>query len=471
MHIIATGKKDIDQMIQRVAGGNLPPVAYREGVLLQLKKNRPQLAFLSPLLQGTMPFEQLLYELRKAGVRVVVLVGHTKPKEIREKWLPLSVYDYILDPVTEEKIRFAIEFPATLGMAEEKIERLEKGDVEDTDEGNDRDTNHSKWAWFGWKKKKEPIQKTRDHQTAQEPGQKPHNSVQPPAWSFIFGKEENQPLHKQEPAQQKQDTLQAWSFEPVPVTPSESQKPNEHDGNGLTNHQVHTPAETVQSDERNEPVFHFSPNMTGFARQEPQGYNIIVTSPLTTGKTYVALNLAATLSKQGTLTKLISFQEETTLWTYLDMPVGKNGQVQGYPNLHIETFENMDNQGHYRVIDLPFERWNMVMHWENVLVVYVEDMDIHHQKICEKHREAWQGKRLLRVLNRFVPNVLESGQEQRLRMNADLVLSDLPVHLVAMRYGRPVIHLDQTAAREFEFATKTILSALPRTQENIKTIG
>lgn len=206
-------------------------------------------------------------------------------------------------------------------------------------------------------------------------------------------------------------------------------------------------------------------------RPEPKGYTIMVTSPSATGKTYVALNLAATLSKQGAMTKLVSFRDETALWTYLDMPVGKHGQVQGYPNLHVETFESMDEQGHYRVIDLPFDRWETVMHWDNVLVVYVEDMDIHHQKLCEKHRDIWQGKRLLRVLNRFVPNVLESGQEQRLRINADLVLSDLPVHLVAMRYGRPVIHLDQTAAREFEFAAKTILSAMPRKMDNIHSIG
>lgn len=443
--IIGTGKKEIDQMIQRITGG-FPPVTYREGVLLQHRKNKAELAFLSPVLQGNVPFEQLLYELRKEGVRVVVLVGHAKPKEMREKWLPVSVYDYILDPVTEEKIRFAVEYPATLGMAEEKIALLENGEVE-----KETEKTSSKWtAWLGKKQKRGSKDEKADS-----------------GKEAVFNDSPALELFPRDPGLSDQTE---WVFTQDPqaevdraTQPVETSKQE--------NYAISVHAPKAAHEFQQDPVFQFDTSVLEETKPQPKGYNIIVTSPSATGKTYVALNLAATLSKQGMPTKLVSFEGETDIWTYLDMPAGKQGHPQGYPNLTVETVERMKEDGHYRVIDLPYENWGQLNHWEDVLVLYIEDMDIHRKKLGEKEREKWQGKRLLRVLNRFVPNVLESGQEQKLRMDADIVLSDQPVHYVAMRYGRPAIHLDQNVAREFEFAAKTVLASFPGKRSNLYSIS
>lgn len=509
--IIATGKQEIDLMIQKVTGGGLSPVAYREGVLLQFQRYGAELAFLSPLLPGDIPFEQLLYELRKHGVRVIALVGHTSPKEIKEKWLPLSVYDLILDPVTEEKILLAIDSPATLGMAEEKISLLEKGETEEPEVNG--------WSkWFKIREQQNKVveeKKTLQVETKCEPVVETNDRPSALQWLFrkrqSTAKENNVGLIKEtdiivnkteqqeykpilektaeSPTRAKQSasieatqTIPDWvsvKQEPIffaqktPFVQTDSQDPVENGANERKE------VDLQINKRKDDSLYIRTPSqewltVLGFSDHklpEPEGYNILVTSPSATGKTYVALNLAATLSKEGALTKLVSFRGETALWTYLDLPTGKRGPVQEYPNLYVETFENMATDGHYRVIDLPFDGWDKVLHWDNVLVVYVEDMDIHHKKLCEKYRDFWQGKRLLRVLNRFVPNVLETGQEQRLRINADLVLNDQPVNLVAMRYGRPVIHIDQSARREFEYAVKNILEAIPRTTENVRSIG
>src|SRR5699024_4493170 len=154
--LIATGKRELDEFFVQFTNTPIPPIAYKEGVLTLSERYKPNVVILSAFLDGSMDNKDVLYELRKQGAQVIMLIGTTDPEEIRKNWMPLGVYDYITDPVTEEKIRLALEYPATLGMAEERLKQIEQGKINESDESNDEQTKSHR-IWRRRKKKKENI--------------------------------------------------------------------------------------------------------------------------------------------------------------------------------------------------------------------------------------------------------------------------------------------------------------------------
>ncbi|MFD1362742.1 hypothetical protein [Lentibacillus salinarum] len=497
--LVATGQKELDQFMTQLTNSPIPPIAYKEGVLTLCGRYRPDVVVLSAFLEGSMKNEDVLYQLRKQGARVIVLIGNTKPEEIRQNWIPLGVYDYITDPVTEEKIRMALEYPATLGMAEERLQQIERGELDETDQPAEEPKKKRRALW---KRKKEKKQQQTENQDTPNGWQHNMPAMQQNTFQQPMKQEMNWSVPDM-PQKQTEMTTQ-WSFEQTETNHTPEQEnvtqttqmansvpdekwtmENKQPTEGFISQQYAKAEE--QSNGEEQPTVDNTDNnkATGNSEQAdvssvwnfrqpepvqsvplPQGYNIIVTSPVSAGKTYIAMNLATILSKQGANTELVAFEGDDDIWQYLDMQIMKPGSPQGLPNLVISPFKNMTRNAQYRVIDLPYEEWDKAKDWDNALFLYVTDMDVVHHRQVERAREKLQGHKVLNVLNRFVSNVLNSGQEQKIRLGADIVLDDQPNHYLAMRFGRPVVTTNQAAAREFEMATKTVQEALPQSGQN-----
>lgn len=136
--VVGSGQRELDLLITGMIGTPISPVTYREGVLKLANHHGAQLVVVSAFLPGNISNEDMLYELRKQGIRVIVLTGNTDLDTIRKKWLPLGVYDYVTDPVTEKKLQKALSQPATLGDAEEHLLRIERGEEDLANEGREQ---------------------------------------------------------------------------------------------------------------------------------------------------------------------------------------------------------------------------------------------------------------------------------------------------------------------------------------------
>ncbi|MFD1363122.1 hypothetical protein [Lentibacillus salinarum] len=502
--LVATGQRELDQFITQLTNSPVPPITYKEGVLTLGERYKPDVVVLSAFLEGSMKNEDALYQLRKQGARVMMLIGNTKPEEIRQNWIPLGVYDYITDPVTEEKIRLALEYPATLGMAEERLQQIERGELDESDKSQEQEPKQKRRTFR--KRKKEKKQQQTENQNTQNDWQDNmpvlQNTFQQPMseemnrsipdmhqnqtqmgtqWSFeqpdtyVSLKQEN----VTQPAQMDRSTLQEeWVTENEQTTEDFSAQKLEDEESSNRREQSTYHADNETEEKHNDEI----PDNTeqaaitsvwDFKQPEPvqsvplpQGYNIIVTSPVSAGKSYIAMNLATILSKQGANTELVAFEGDDDIWQYFDMPLMQQGSPNGLPNLIVSPFKKMTGNAHYRVIDLPYEEWDRAKDWNDALFLYVTNMDVVHHRQTEREREKLQGRKVLQVLNRFVSNVLDGGQEQKIRLDADIVLDDQPSHYLAMRFGRPVVTTNQAAAREFEMATKTVQEALPQSGQN-----
>lgn len=505
--LIATGQKELDQFLGKLVQSPLPPVAYKEGVQALCERHKPDVVILSAFLDGNIKNKDLLYQLRKHGARVIVLIGHTEPEEIRKEWIPLGVYDYITDPVKEEKIRLALEYPATLGMAEEKLQQIERGEIK---EESKEEPNPRRSLFMREKKEKkqeESSSQTKFNQSLQLPLQTQQEKTQPQTspvgtqWSFEtlntsdYTKQKKTVQPKQEPVkraelnndlERKTEQRQEEKREQQPVQVFKfEQESKEH---RATHDQLHRDHQQKQQDSKTEDnehnhsqkkmkqppeqhvtsVWNFQMPVTetNTSAPLPKGYNVVILSPAPTGKTYIAMNLAATFSKQGAKTELVAFEGHDDIWQYFDLPMMEPGSPQGLPNLIVSPFKKMVDDAQYRVIDLPYDEWDHAKEWEDALFLYVTDMDVVHHRQAERGKEKWQGRKVLQVLNRFVSNVLDGGQEQKIRFDADIVFDDQPGNFLAMRFGRPVIATSQSAAREFEMAAKTVQEALPKSGQN-----
>lgn len=494
----ATGQKELDQLIGYLTRTTIPPVTYKEGVLKLAESYQPDTVILSAHLEGQISNEDLLYDLRKQGIRVIMLIGDTPTDHIRKRWIPLGVYDFIEDPVTEEKLKFALDIPSTLGMAEEKLMRIEQG-LEDNNQ--EKETQAKKgfgFPFFKLARKDEPKQEAETPNAFSfgpapvtpkpeaEPNFDFHEPKPEPKPAFGFHEpKSSEPVfdfHESEPKSEPFFSFHEPKPEPEPVFSFHEPKTEKADSPKSASH-IETPTSTINWNFQKEPPKKEKSNVEAKTAEEQEnnvkefrfetqthaekvtlphkGFNIVVLSPTSSGKTYVAINLATMLSRQGAKTELVGFEGDEDIWTYLDLPIMEVGMPKGLPNLSVVPIDKMQESTQYRVIDLPYEHWNLAREWKDALYLYVTDMDIVHRKKGMKAIDQWQGRKLLHVLNRFVGNVLDSGQEQKLRLEADIVFSDQPAHYMAMRFGRPVSMIDQAAAREFEMAVKTVQKALP----------
>jgi len=99
MILLATGIEELDRKLSE----QLPDTAtvyYREAVL----NFDFSVVVFSPALPGEMSTENLLFEVRKAGRRVIFLAEQSPERDLLLKLLILGIYDIVFDPVTAEKI-------------------------------------------------------------------------------------------------------------------------------------------------------------------------------------------------------------------------------------------------------------------------------------------------------------------------------------------------------------------------------
>lgn len=99
-------------------------VGYREALSEALEAFAPDVVVMSPYLPGAAPFADALWAVRKAGVRVVLLVGSGEDpveREALELAPPLGVYDLLFNPVDSGALERALTSPASPGECLERI--------------------------------------------------------------------------------------------------------------------------------------------------------------------------------------------------------------------------------------------------------------------------------------------------------------------------------------------------------------
>lgn len=99
MILLATGIEELDRKLSEQFP-DTATVYYREAVL----NFEFDVVVFSPALPGEMALEDLLFEIRKAGRRVIFLAGQSPERDLLLKLLILGIYDMVFDPVTAEKI-------------------------------------------------------------------------------------------------------------------------------------------------------------------------------------------------------------------------------------------------------------------------------------------------------------------------------------------------------------------------------
>src|SRR5690625_163624 len=272
--LVATGKRELDEFFTQYTNSPIPPISYKEGVLTLAQQYQTDVVVLSAFLDGNMNNKELLYELRKQGTQVIMLIGSTDPDEIRREWLPLGVYDFVTDPVTEEKIRLSLEYPATLGMAEERLKQIEQGIVDESE-----DDPPKKRRMF-WKRKRDKKQKEDSIHDQKE------------------NKSSSQQLNHQETHREQIKQDMQWSFEhsnefeneDTQSTKVNNERQQHHDESLIQEHYVKDKSQGIkemsQKEERSQvdiasSVWNFQQDDTVQSVSLPQdSFNIVVTSPV-----------------------------------------------------------------------------------------------------------------------------------------------------------------------------------------------
>lgn len=108
--LLATGIEALDKKLSDVLP-NTAAVYYREAVF---NFNFDTLIF-SEALTGSLPAENLLFEVRKRGRRVIFLAGESINKDLTAKLFIMGIYDLVFEPVTAEKVKEVLEKPRNFG--------------------------------------------------------------------------------------------------------------------------------------------------------------------------------------------------------------------------------------------------------------------------------------------------------------------------------------------------------------------
>ncbi|SHF30627.1 hypothetical protein SAMN02745195_02322 [Thermoanaerobacter uzonensis DSM 18761] len=106
MVLLATGIEALDKKLSEVLP-NTAVVYYREAVF---NFNFDTLIF-SEALAGDLSAENLLFEVRKRGRRVIFLAGESINKDFTAKLFIMGIYDIVFEPVTAEKVKEIFEKP------------------------------------------------------------------------------------------------------------------------------------------------------------------------------------------------------------------------------------------------------------------------------------------------------------------------------------------------------------------------
>jgi len=100
------------------AGHRVEVAQYREAVPALLDRFAPDVVVLSCDLPGSVPLEDLLWQARLAGARVVLLAGR-RPKSdpVLEAAFRMGVYDILFDPASPQDVLAALSSPASFADA------------------------------------------------------------------------------------------------------------------------------------------------------------------------------------------------------------------------------------------------------------------------------------------------------------------------------------------------------------------
>ncbi|KAB2951985.1 AAA family ATPase [Heliorestis acidaminivorans] len=140
--LLATGVKQIDNVVSLFTGLETVWVGYRESVVLMAKKESVNVVILSAFLPGSEEIECIITSLRLEEIRVILLAGSIAyDAPLVTEAIRCGVYDVLYNPITPSKLKQAMESPATYRDAMLRLEKETDNTVKD---GGDRDRNDNR---------------------------------------------------------------------------------------------------------------------------------------------------------------------------------------------------------------------------------------------------------------------------------------------------------------------------------------
>lgn len=116
--LLATGNEDLDKYLKkntnngRDSDAAIDEVYYREALIELLKESKYDVAVISAFLNGKGDMTDIVFQLRMADVRVIMLMGNSdKRKPEVFDLIAMGVYDILFSPISVKQIEETIENP------------------------------------------------------------------------------------------------------------------------------------------------------------------------------------------------------------------------------------------------------------------------------------------------------------------------------------------------------------------------
>ena len=119
MILIFTGNEQLDKELNK-AIKNSRVVYYTDYILEEEDAD----ILIATVQNNKYNFKELMYEVRKKNIRVILLLESPKVKELKDA-LILGIYDIIFDPFTIEDVKLIANVPKHFSDVAEYIKKLE----------------------------------------------------------------------------------------------------------------------------------------------------------------------------------------------------------------------------------------------------------------------------------------------------------------------------------------------------------
>ena len=119
MILIFTGNEQLDKELNK-AIKNSRVVYYTDYILEEEDAD----ILIATVQNNKYNFKDLMYEVRKKNIRVILLLESPKVKELKDA-LILGIYDIIFDPCTIEDVKLIANVPKHFSDVAEYIKKLE----------------------------------------------------------------------------------------------------------------------------------------------------------------------------------------------------------------------------------------------------------------------------------------------------------------------------------------------------------
>lgn len=124
--LMATGDPHLDEAVSRHVDCSAGPCCHRHVLAAVAAESSADTVVLGASLPGGDDLVELVWQLRVAGLRLVLLPGdrnNQATRELMRQVVPMGVYDFVYDPVDAPKVVARLRCLATLGSLEAEFAR------------------------------------------------------------------------------------------------------------------------------------------------------------------------------------------------------------------------------------------------------------------------------------------------------------------------------------------------------------